>query len=161
MYFDKKYAILYKGMLYMPGSFFIYKAAEPEELIYANRATIDIFGCDDLEDFKRHTGFTFKGMLHHDDYKRISKSIIEQIDSGDENFDYAEYRIIRKDGSVRWVDDYGHYTETESYGGIYYVFVSDITEKKKRMESDLAVRQAGAAYYRTRLGFLERILCRA
>ena len=27
------------------------------------------------------------------------------------------------------MDDYGHYTETDSYGGIYYVFISDITEK--------------------------------
>ena len=35
-----------------------------------------------------------------------------------------------------WVDDYGHFTETEAYGGIYYVFISDITEKRERMESD-------------------------
>ena len=53
-----------------------------------------------------------------------------------------EYRIIRKDGAVRWVDDYGHYTQTDAYGGIYYVFISDITEKRERMESDMAVRQA-------------------
>ena len=37
---------------------------------------------------------------------------------------------------MRWVDDYGHFTETEAYGGIYYVFISDITEKRERMESD-------------------------
>ena len=42
----------------MPGGFLIYRAEAPEELIYANRACIDIFGCDDLEDFKRHTGCT-------------------------------------------------------------------------------------------------------
>ena len=58
------------------------------------------------------------------------------------NLDHVEYRIVRKDGTVRWVDDYGHYTQTEAYGGIYYVFISDITEKRERMESDLAVRQA-------------------
>jgi len=50
--------------------------------------------------------------------------------------DYLEYRIIRKDGAVRWVDDYGHYTETEAYGGIIYVFISDITDKRERMEED-------------------------
>ena len=43
--------------------------------------------------------------------------------------DYAVYRIIRKDGEVRWVDDYGHFTETKTYGGVYVVFISDITEK--------------------------------
>ena len=32
---------------HMPGGFFIYKAEAPEELIYANHAVFDIFGCDD------------------------------------------------------------------------------------------------------------------
>ena len=41
---------------HMPGGFFIYKAEAPEELIYANHAVFDIFGCDDLEDFKALTG---------------------------------------------------------------------------------------------------------
>ncbi|MBQ7371230.1 MAG: response regulator, partial [Blautia sp.] len=45
-------------------------------------------------------------------------------------------------GAIRWVDDYGHYAETDTYGGVYCVFISDITEKRERMESDLAVRQA-------------------
>ena len=127
---------------HMPGGFFIYKAEGEEELIYANHAVFDIFGCDGIEDFKELTGFTFRGMLHPDDYEKIRVSISEQIGRSEENFDYVEYRIIRKDGSVRWVDDYGHYTETQAYGGIYYVFISDITEKKEQLASDLALRQA-------------------
>ena len=127
---------------HMPGGFFIYQADQPEKLLYANRAVIDIFGCEDLEDFKRLTGYTFRGMLHPDDYPTVSASVQKQIAINKENLDYVEYRIIRKDGAVRWVDDYGHYTETEAYGGIYYVFLSDITEKREQMESDLAVRQA-------------------
>jgi PAS domain S-box-containing protein len=114
---------------HMPGGFFIYKAQAPEELLYANKAVLNIFGCEDLEEFKKLTGYTFKGMIHPEDYEKISNSIVKQIEKSEENFDYVEYRIIRKDGSIRWVDDYGHYTETESYGGIFYVFISDITEK--------------------------------
>ena len=121
---------------HMPGGFFIYKAAPPEELLYANEAVFSIFGCKDLEEFRDLTGYTFRGMLHPEDYEKVSASIGRQIAESDEKMDYAEYRIIRKDGAVRWVDDYGHYTETEAYGGIYYVFISDITEKKERMESD-------------------------
>ncbi|MBQ6465823.1 MAG: response regulator [Oscillospiraceae bacterium] len=120
----------------MPGGFFIYRAQQPEELLYANKAVFNIFGCEDLEDFKALTGFTFKGMLHPEDYEAVSASINQQIQNSEEKMDYAEYRIIRKDGAVRWVDDYGHFTETEAYGGIYYVFISDITEKKERLESD-------------------------
>ena len=121
---------------HMPGGFFIYRAEQPEELLYANKAVFSIFGCKDLEEFKELTGYTFRGMLHPDDYASVSASIEHQIGESSEKMDYAEYRIIRRDGAVRWVDDYGHFTETEAYGGIYYVFISDITEKKERMESD-------------------------
>ena len=127
---------------HMPGGFFIYKAEQPGELLYANRAVFEIFGCSSQEEFAELTGYTFKGMLHPDDYSAVTDSINEQIAHSEDQMDYAEYRIIRKDGAIRWVDDYGHYTETDLYGGIYYVFISDITEKRERMESDMAVRQA-------------------
>jgi len=127
---------------HMPGGFFIYKAAEPEELIYANKEVIRIFGCADLDEFKELTGFTFKGMVYPDDYESISASIVQQIDSSDDHMDYAEYRITRKDGKIRWVDDYGHYCDTKAYGGIYVVFISDITEKKEQLEIDQATRDA-------------------
>ena len=127
---------------HMPGGFFIYRADADEELLYANKACFDIFGCDGLEDFKALTGFTFKGMLHPDDYDAISTSIAEQVDQSEDNMDYVEYRIVRKDGEVRWVDDYGHYAVTNAYGGVYYVFISDIIERRTRREDDYAVRDA-------------------
>ena len=127
---------------HMPGGFFIYRAGGDEELLYVNKVVLDIFGCASLEEFKSLTGFTFRGMVHPEDYAVISQSIVDQIDTGEDGMDYVEYRVVRKDGAVRWVDDYGHYTETEAYGGIYYVFISDITGKRERMESDMAVRQA-------------------
>ena len=127
---------------HMPGGFFIYKAAEPEELVYANKPVFDIFGCADLKEFRALTGFTFRGMVHPEDYDRISVSIAQQIGTSKEHMDYAEYRITRKDGKIRWVDDYGHYCETKVYGGIYVVFISDITEKREQRETDKATRDA-------------------
>ena len=115
---------------HMPGGFFIYKAEAPEELLYANKACFDIFGCENLEEFKKLTGYTFKGMLFPQDYEAVSKSIIEQIDVSKDSMDHVVYRITRKDGQIRWVDDYGHYTDTELYGGVYFVFISDITERR-------------------------------
>ena len=41
---------------HMPGGFFIYKAQPPEELLYANQAVFDIYGCRDLQEFKQLTG---------------------------------------------------------------------------------------------------------
>ncbi len=126
---------------HMPGGFFIYRAEGDEELIYANDAVISLFGCDDLEDFKKLTGYTFRGMLHPEDYATVKNSVNDQIRMSSEHIDHVEYRIVRKDGSVRWIDDYGHYTETDNYGGIYYVFIADITEQHDETErNDLKER---------------------
>ena len=125
---------------HMPGGFFIYRTEWPEELIYANKAVLNIYGCDTLDEFKELTGFTFYGMVHPDDRDRIEQSIVDQIDTSDQNNDHVEYRIIRKDGAVRWVDDYGHFSESETHGGVYYVFISDITEQHEHREELDAVR---------------------
>ena len=64
---------------HMPGGFFIYRLEEPQELLYANEAVFDIYGCRDLADFRELTGFTFRGMVHPDDFEEVSGSIIGQI----------------------------------------------------------------------------------
>ena len=127
---------------HMPGGFFIYKAEAPEELIYANKAVFSIYGCDGPEEFRALTGYTFRGMVHPEDYDNITSAIVHQIHTSKDQMDYAEYRILRRDGEIRWVDDYGHYCETKAYGGIYVVFISDITEKREQQETDKATRDA-------------------
>lgn len=118
----------------MPGGFFIYKADENEELIFANESLFEIFGCDSKEEFEQLTGNTFKGMVHPDDLDEVESSILSQIATNTRNNDYVEYRIIRRDGSIRYVDDYGHFTHTEDYGDVYYVFINDATDKRLAAE---------------------------
>ncbi|MBQ6120668.1 MAG: PAS domain-containing protein, partial [Clostridia bacterium] len=127
---------------YMPGGFFIYRADDEGKLLYANKAVFEMFGCDSLEEFKALTGFTFRGMVHPEDYERISASITDQIKGSQADLDFVEYRIIRKDGAVRWLDDYGHYIEYDEQNSLYYVFISDITDKYEQAESDKALRSA-------------------
>ena len=57
---------------------------------------INMFGCEKYAEFGKLTGNSFKGMVHPDDIKR-------QIKTSDNNMDYIKYRIIRKDGSIRWI----------------------------------------------------------
>ena len=127
---------------YMPGGFFIYRADDEGKLLYANKAVFEMFGCDSLEEFKALTGFTVRGMVHPEDYERISASITDQIKGSQADLDFVEYRIIRKDGAVRWLDDYGHYIEYDEQNSLYYVFISDITDKYEQAESDKALRSA-------------------
>ena len=62
-------------------------AEKPEELLYANHAVIDIFGCRDLDD-------------------EISKSIDERISDNEDRFDHVVFRIIRKDGRAAYNQHY-------------------------------------------------------
>ena len=121
----------------MPGGLFIYRADEKEELLYLNSAVLRIFGCDTEEEFRRLTGYTFKGMVHPEDIDEVERSIKIQIANSIYDFDYVEYRIIQKDGTIRWIEDYGHFIHTEQYGDIFYVFIDDSTERLKNRMNEL------------------------
>ena len=60
----------------------------------------------------------------------VEWEISHQIERSDQNMDFVQYRIIRKNGEVRWVNDWGH-LETSQYGEesqLFYVFVKDVTD---------------------------------
>ena len=80
------------------------------------------------------TKLTLEGMIHPDDYRRISASITDQIKENQSDLDFVQYRIIRKDGEVRWLNEYGHYMKYDEQNSFYYVFISDITDKFGRKE---------------------------
>ena len=120
----------------MPGGFFAYYADEEEELIYANEAMIRLFNCDTMEEFRRYTGNSFRGIVHPDDREAVEQSIRQQMIHNDNYLDYVEYRIIPKGGGIRWIDDYGHFIHSEIAGDIFYVFVGDATEKKLHQQEE-------------------------
>ncbi len=121
----------------MPGGFFIYHADGDEKLIYINSAVLRIFGCETKEEFVELTGFTFKGMVYSEDLEEVESSIVQQIENSVYDLDYVEYRIVQKDGSVRWIEDYGHFMHTEKYGDIFYVFIEDATDRLKKRMTEL------------------------
>lgn len=116
----------------MPGGFLIYCADRGERILYANRALLRIFQCETMDEFRAHTGNSFRGMVHPDDLDEVEESIRAQIAASQYDLDYVEYRVRRKDGAVRWIEDYGHFVRTEAAGDIFYVFLGDATEKRER-----------------------------
>ena len=55
----------------IPGGFFIYRADDNEEIIYANDAMLNLFRCDTIDEFQELTGNSFKGIVHPDDLERV------------------------------------------------------------------------------------------
>ena len=113
----------------IPGGFFIYREDEKREIIYQNTKVLEIYGCRSVDEFQELTNNSFENMVLSEDFERIQGLIDDQIDSdhGD-GMDHVIYRIKRRDGQIRWIDDYGHYSHSPDYGDIYYVFINDITE---------------------------------
>ena len=127
-----------KFMDEMPGGFLIYQADGSEKIIYANKALIRIFQCESLSEFLELTKNSFRGMVHPDDLEEVEDTILKQIADSQYDLDYVEYRIIRKDGEVRWIEDYGHFIRSKSSGDFFYVFLSDATDKITRQLTEKA-----------------------
>ncbi len=114
----------------IPGGFFSYHADGGLELISFNSELIRMYGCSSAEEFREYVGNSFCGIVHPDDFTRVQRSIDMQI-TEDNNIDYVEYRIKAKDGSVKYVKDYGRFVKTRNYGDIFYVFLNDITLEER------------------------------
>lgn len=110
---------------FLPGGFFIYRADEKEELITINTELLRLFECETEEEFREFTGNSFKGMVHPDDLKLVESDISDQIKK-ENDIDRVRYRILCKDGTEKYVIDYGRFVHTEMYGDVYYVFMNDI-----------------------------------
>ncbi len=128
---EQTFPIIEQITAQMPGGFFIYRADGDGEIIYVNRSLLQMYCCADLEEFKAHTGYTFRGLVHPDDWERVDESIKNQVEERD-GFDYVEYQIVRRDGAVRWIEDFGHFVHTDTFGDVFYVFVDDATERHQK-----------------------------
>ncbi len=115
----------------MPGGFFIYRADGAEEIIYANKALLRICNCSTMEEFRKLTGNSFRGLVHPDDLEEVEESIKKQIAESQYDLDYVEYRIVAQGGAIRWVDDYGHFIHS-AIGDVFYVFAGDATDRKQQ-----------------------------
>ena len=135
----------------MPDGIFAYKAGGDEELIYANRALVDIFGCADLAELRNFVGNSFRGMVYPEDYLQTTQSIDAQLEKAQE-FVRVDYRIKRKDGGLRWLKASHRLAELESYGKVFYAYVSDETELhelRSEKSRDKQVRDAMDAIHAT------------
>lgn len=128
----------------IPGGFLIYRADDSEKILYANKALLSIFRCENFAEFLAHTGGTFRGLVYSEDLNSVEASIRQQINDNADDLDYVEYRIPCADGAVRWVEDYGHFVHTRYAGDIFYVFISDATEKiQRRINEKTAIINEG------------------
>lgn len=118
----------------MPGGFLVCYAADDEEIIYANRGALRICQCDTLKELRKLARNSFRTLVFSEDLDTAEETIRRQIAANQYDFDYMVYRIRRKDGSLCWVEGYGHFIRGESIGDIFYVFWGDSSGRRKEQQ---------------------------
>ena len=113
------------------GAFFTYKADGSQELLVVDKAIANMFGCNTVKEFREYVGNTFMGMVHPEDRDRIEKEIWSQVEGNEWKLDYIHYRIIRKDGTVGYISDFGQLIEDNDGVPYFQVFLLDVTDSHK------------------------------
>ena len=134
---------------YMPGGFFIYRAAGEKEILFANDNFVNLFECENFEEFMEYTGGTFKGLVHPDDLERVVCQIKDQLGNSGDSFDYVHYRIQTKTGRIRYIEEFGCLVgdsgglcqNSKGYcpslsGGLFFVFAVDLRDKHYSTDVD-------------------------
>lgn len=113
----------------LPGGFFVYRTNKEENLCFADKNVINLFGCGTLEEFRELTHNSFRGMVHPQDVDRVEREIREQTFDRGERHDYVYYRIVTRQGEVRYVEDFGHLVYDTAGDSFFYVYIGEIEEK--------------------------------
>lgn len=113
----------------LPGGVFIYTADEAEQLLYASEYVIQLFGCETYDEFAAYVGHSFRGMVYEADLETVEKEITAQIGTDVAKLDYVRYRIVMKDGTIRYVEDFGRYVELPGKTPVFYIFLVDYDRK--------------------------------
>lgn len=114
----------------LSGGFFIYNAKGDNEIYYADRNVISLFECDTIDDFRKLTGNSFKGMVHPEDYDRVDSNILAQTFKSGKRHDYVRYRIITNKGNIRYVEDFGHLLHSKDGRVFFYVYIVDLEKEE-------------------------------
>lgn len=113
----------------IPGAIVVHEPGASGKILFANDELIDMFECDDLEDFMRYTGGVFGGVVHPDDRQQMFQRLLAQLSSSEfKGKRYLDFRILTKTGEVRHVADNGRMVEVDGIGKVFYELLVDAGE---------------------------------
>lgn len=123
------------------------KNIEGWPMVYVSSNVIDLCGFTSEEFLNQRASYS--GMIHPEDRKRVESEFLDGInDNSKSEFAYKPYRIISKEGNIKWVANTTEIIKDEKGKVIYYDgIVQDITERIKKDEElsklSKAVYQSG------------------
>lgn len=121
---------------HLPGGVLIYRDNKREEILYANPCLLSMLGCSTFAEFLELTGGSFATLVHPEDRERVERDIRQQIAGSRSKLDFVNYRVIRKDGFVCRVEEFGRRVFIPGVGAVFYVFFLDNDTKYKIYDTD-------------------------
>ena len=129
----------------LPTAICFFRADGSEELLFANRAALVLYQCDDRVTFRKHTGGHFRGLMLEDDYRPLEA--FTRHGTGREHYLTFQYRshhrhILRAEGYVQAIVH-------PDFGALYCVTLSDVSQRSASLESDQVTQLMGMhAFFR-------------
>ncbi len=114
----------------LPCGQFVYCVEGDQNILYADINVVHLYGCESFEEFFDYVGNSFRNMVHPDDRKKAESMINAQTLESGHRHDYVRYRIITKQGEIRYIEDFGHIIYDKDGNGYYYVFIVDVGEEE-------------------------------
>lgn len=114
----------------LPCGQFVYCAEGDQKILYADENVVRLYGCESFEEFIEYVGNSFQNMVHPDDLEEAEHSINAQTLESGHRHDYLRYRIITKQGNVRYIEDFGHIVFDTDGHAYFYVFIIDVEKRE-------------------------------
>ena len=110
------------------GGMYIFTTEGDRNILYADLNVIHLFECDDFADLLEYLGNDPSKALHPEDFAKAKSTI--STSSADNNYrhTYLKYRILTKNGKIRYTESFGHRVVSDNGKSCYYVIITEITE---------------------------------
>ena len=111
-------------MEYVPGGVILLEAVSGD-ILYVNGRALEIFDCDNVDDFRSLAGNKFEGAVLPEDYAAVGETLETLFRSRSALPSQTTYRVRTKKGFVKRIYHVGRYFRDTPYGRILSVFVSE------------------------------------
>ena len=110
-----------------------------QKLVYANRSLADIIGYS-LEDMLTLSSDDFMSMIYPDDRNKILGAIIDGVSNNKLPL-RQEFRIIRKDGNIVWLDSRANFIKFQGKSAMQIAFMDITNRKNAEIEANAAKKE--------------------
>jgi len=78
----------------------------------------------------------YAAVIHPDDLERVAAEVTHFSETGAERYQHDDYRIVAKDGTVRWIEDHTQIIRDDDDQITHYLgYVLDVSARKKAEET--------------------------